>query len=81
MADLIPQTFKASEEFADFLVKESSFHDLSRSDFIRKTSWIGALIARACPQVLNADKARLAGDMEKCGKFLVILDKFYNEQV
>ena len=36
MADLIPMTFKATEEFSDWMCRQYGDPDVSRSEFIRQ---------------------------------------------
>ena len=42
MADLIPITFKATEEFSDWMCRQYGDLDLSRSEFIRQCVRIAA---------------------------------------
>lgn len=75
MADLIPQTFKAEQGFINYMVDEASFHDLSRSEFIRQCVRIAAPILRVCPDMLSFDDKRVSSHAKKVGEILVILER------
>lgn len=75
MADLIPITFKASEEFSDWMCRQYGELDLSRSEFIRQCVRIAAPLLKERPELLQADDQRIAKYMPAVGNFLEILDK------
>jgi len=75
MGDLIPLTFKVSEDFSAWLACECGRHDVSRSDFVRNCIRIAAPLLLQQPELLSADDKRIADLMGKVGKILVILDK------
>lgn len=74
VADLVPLTFKASQEFSEWLSREYGYHDMSRSDFVRQCIRVAAPLLREAPALFTADDKRIADAMEKVGKTLVILD-------
>jgi len=75
MPDLVPLTFKVSEDFSAWLAGEYGKHDVSRSDFVRACIRIAAPLINEVPEMLEADDRRIADLMRKVGKILVILDK------
>ena len=74
MADLIPLSFKATQDFSDWLSHEYGYHDMSRSDFLRTSLRVAAPLLRECPELLQADDKRIADAMKKVGKMLEILE-------
>ena len=74
MADLLPITFKATQEFSDWMCVQSGELVLSRSEFIRQSLRVAAHLLRAYPALLTADDKRIADVMNKVGKILVILE-------
>lgn len=76
MADLIPVTFKATEECSDWMCRQYGDPDVSRSEFIRQCVRIAAPLLKERPELLQADDQRIAKYMPAVGNFLEILDKF-----
>ena len=76
MADLIPVTFKATEECSDWMCRQYGDPDVSRSEFIRQCVRIAAPLLKDRPELLQADDQRMAKYMPAVGNFLEILDKF-----
>ena len=76
MADLIPITFKATEEFSDWMCRQYGDLDVSRWEFIRQCVRIAAPLLKKRPELLQADDQRIAKYMPAVGNFLEILDKF-----
>ncbi len=76
MADLIPVTFKATEECSDWMCRQYGDPDVSRSEFIRQCVRIAAPLLKERPELLQADDQRMAKYMPAVGNFLEILDKF-----
>ena len=76
MADLIPVTFKATEECSDWMCRQYGDPDVSRSEFIRQCVRIAAPLLTERPELLQADDQRMAKYMPAVGNFLEILDKF-----
>ena len=75
MADLIPVTFKATEECSDWMCRQYGDPDVSRSEFIRQCVRIAAPLLKERPELLQADDQRMAKYMPAVGNFLEILDK------
>lgn len=76
MADLIPVTFKATEECSDWMCRQYGDPDVSRSEFIRQCVRIAAPLLKERPELLQADDQRIAKYMPAVGNFFEILDKF-----
>lgn len=74
MPDLIPITFKATEEFSDWMCRQYGDLDVSRSEFIRQCTCIAAPLLKEHPELLLADDRRIGEAMKKVGKILVILE-------
>lgn len=74
MADLIPISFKATEEFSEWMCRQYGDLDLSRSEFIRQCTRIAAPLLKEHPELLLADDRRIGEAMKKVGKILVILE-------
>ena len=75
MADLIPVTFKATEECSDWMCRQYGDPDVSRSEFIRQCVRIAAPLLKERPELLQADDQRMAKYMPAVGNSLEILDK------
>ena len=74
MADLIPISFKATEEFSEWMCRQYGDLDLSRSEVIRQCTRIAAPLLKDHPELLLADDRRIGEAMKKVGKILVILE-------
>lgn len=74
MADFIPVTFKATEEFSDWMCRQYGDPDVSRSEFIRQCVRIAAPLLKERPELLQADDQRMAKYMPAVGNFLEILE-------
>ena len=55
MADLIPISFKATEEFSDWMCRQYGDPDVSRSEFIRQCVRIAAPLLNEHPELLLTD--------------------------
>lgn len=74
MADPILLTFKVPTELGDGILRESAALDVSKSEYLRQCIRLGMPLLRDVPSLLEADEKRIARLMEKCSKFLVLLD-------
>lgn len=75
MGDLVLLNFKVAPDVAADIQREMGIYDLNRSEFIRQCIRIAVPLLREAPGLLEADDKRIAEEMRKFGKFLVLLEE------